>query len=126
MYLALKHLHLTFAALSLLVFVARGFLLLTQSTLSNKKIVRIAPHMVYTLMLVTGIVLAVHLGMKPSEQPWLLAKIIGLIIFILLGIGAFKVRNTLARAALWLGAILAFAYVISVAISKNPSGFLPF
>ncbi len=124
MYIALKHLHLTFVALALLLFFIRGILLFIRSPLFNKKLLKILPHIVNTIMLVSGVVLAINLGMKPGAHPWLMAKIIGLVVFIILGIGAFKVRNTLLQKILWINALLVFAYIVSVAITKNPIGFL--
>jgi uncharacterized membrane protein SirB2 len=122
-YLALKHLHLTFVVLSLLIFLVRGVLLFMNSSMLHKKLLKIAPHIINTIMLVSGIVLAVHLGMKPGEQPWLMAKIIGLVVFIILGVGAFKVSKPLVQKILWIDALVVFAYIISVAITKSPMGF---
>jgi len=122
-YLALKHLHLTFEALSLLAFFVRGIWLFMNSAMLSKKWVKILPHIISTILLVSGIVLAVHLSMSPGSQPWLLAKIIGLIIYIVLGVAAFKVPNPTARKLLWVSALIVFAYIVSVAISKNPLGF---
>jgi uncharacterized membrane protein SirB2 len=123
-YIALKHLHLTFVALALLIFFVRGVLLFIHSPLLNKKLLKIAPHIINTIMLVSGILLAVSLGMKPGEHPWLMAKLIGLVIFIILGVGAFKVRNVLLQKILWVDALVVFAYIVSVAITKSPMGFL--
>lgn len=124
MYIALKHLHLTFVVISLLIFFVRGVFLFINSPLLTKKIMKIAPHIINTIMLVSGVVLAVNLGMKPGEHPWIMAKIIGLIVFIVVGVGAFKVRNRLLQKILWIDALVVFAYIVSVAITKNPMGFL--
>ena len=123
MYLALKHLHLTFVALSLLAFFVRGIWLFMNSSMLSKKWVKILPHIFSTILLVSGIVLAVHLSMSPGSQPWLMAKIIGLIVYIGLGVAAFKVPNPNARKLLWVSALIVFAYIVCVAISKNPLGF---
>jgi len=122
-YLALKHLHLTFVALSLLAFFVRGIWLFMNSSMLSKKWVKILPHIFSTILLVSGIVLAVHLSMSPGSQPWLMAKIIGLIVYIGLGVAAFKVPNPNARKLLWVSALIVFAYIVCVAISKNPLGF---
>ena len=123
MYLALKHLHLTFVALSLLAFFVRGIWLFMNSSMLSKKWVKILPHIISTILLVSGIALAVHLSLSPGSQPWLLAKIIGLIVYIGLGVAAFKVPNPNARKLLWVSALIVFAYIVCVAISKNPLGF---
>lgn len=123
MYLALKHIHLAFVVLSLLAFFVRGIWLFMNSSMLSKKWVKILPHVISTILLVSGIVLAVHLSMSPGSQPWLMAKIIGLIAYIGLGVAAFKVPNPNSRKLLWISALIVFAYIVSVAISKNPLGF---
>lgn len=123
MYLAIKHIHLTFVILSLLAFFVRGIWLFMNSSMLNKKWVKILPHIISTILLISGIVLAVHLGMSPGSQPWLMAKIIGLVVYILLGVAAFKVPNPGARKVLWVSALFVFAYILSVAITKNALGF---
>lgn len=123
MYLALKHLHLTFVVLSLLAFVVRGIWLFMGSSMLTKKWVKILPHIISTVLLVSGIAVAVHLGMSPGNQLWLMAKIIGLIVYIGLGVAAFKAANPATRKLCWLAALLVFAYIVSVAISKSPLGF---
>ncbi len=123
MYLALKHIHLTFVALSLLAFFVRGIWLFMNSGMLSKKWVKILPHIISTILLVSGIVLAVELNMSPGSQPWIMAKIIGLVVYIGLGVAAFKVPNPTARKLLWISALIVFAYIVSVAISKNPLGF---
>lgn len=123
MYLALKHIHLTFVALSLLAFFVRGVWLFMNSSMLSKKWVKILPHIISTILLVSGITLAVHLGLSPGSQPWLIAKIIGLVIYIGLGVATFKVPNPATRKILWVCALIVFAYIVSVAITKNPLGF---
>ncbi len=123
MYLALKHIHLTFAVLSILAFVVRGIWLFMNSGMLSKKWVKILPHVISTILLASGIILAVHLGMSPGSQPWLIAKIIGLIVYIALGVATFKVANPAARKLLWVSALIVFAYIVSVALAKNPLGF---
>jgi len=124
MYMLLKHIHLTFVALALLTFVVRGIWMFINSSMLDKKIVRIAPHIINTIMLLSGIILAVHLHLSPGNQPWLLAKIIGLVVYIVLGVAAFKLPSPLARKILWVDALIVFAYIVSVAITKSPMGFL--
>ncbi|WP_039913403.1 SirB2 family protein [Cellvibrio mixtus] len=123
MYLALKHLHLTFVALSLILFVLRGIWLFMNSGMLGKKWVKILPHIISSLLLISGIVLAVNLNMSPGNQPWLLAKIIALVAYIGLGVAAFKAANPITSKAFWLIALLVFAYMVSVAVTKNPLGF---
>lgn len=124
MYPLLKHLHLMFIALSLITFLLRGFWMLNGSAILQKKIVKITPHIVNTFMLLTGIAIAVYLKLSPGDNPWLMAKIIGIVLFIALGVAIVKITNRKAKAALWLLALLVFIDIAVIAISKSPWGFL--
>ena len=123
MYLALKHVHLSFVALSLLAYFVRGIWLFTHSSLLGKRWVRILPQIIDTILLLSGIVLAVYLSMSPTNQPWLMAKIIGLIAYVALGVAAFRAPGPTLGRMFWASGLVAFAYIVSVAIRKTPLGF---
>lgn len=53
-YLTLKLLHVVFAAATLLGFLLRGYWMITESDLLRSRMTRIAPHIVDTLFLATG------------------------------------------------------------------------
>lgn len=123
MYIALKHSHLLFVFLTLALFVLRGIWLFTQSPLLQKKIAKILPHVFSLFLLVSGVAVSVLLGFSPSNQPWILAKLIALIVFIALGIITFKAANKSVSKISWVSALAVYAYIISVAITKTPLGF---
>jgi uncharacterized membrane protein SirB2 len=125
-YPLLKHLHLLFIALSFIIFVLRGFWMLNGSALLQKKIVKVAPHIINTLMLLTGIAIAVYLKLSPGDHPWLLAKIIGIVIFILLGVALVKADKKTVKLGLWVLALVVFIDIAAIAASKNPWGLLNF
>jgi uncharacterized membrane protein SirB2 len=122
-YLTLKHIHLSFVALSLLAFFVRGIWLFMNSGMLDKRWARVLPQIINTILLASGIVLAMYLSMSPGNQPWLMAKIIGLIAYVGLGIAAFRAPNPNARKRLWVCALVVFVYVVSVAFRKSPLGF---
>ena len=69
----------------------------------------------------------VLLSANPFAQPWLVTKFAGLIAYILLGTVALKRGKTKnIRAAAFVAAITVYAYVIGVALSKSPLGWLAF
>ena len=124
MYQILKHAHLTFVALSLLSFGVRGIDLFVHASVLENRWVKPLAHVISALLLVSGFVLAAQLSMSPGNQPWLMAKLVGLVVYVGLGIAAFRVPNPNARRLFWVGALVVFAYIVSVAFSKNPLGFL--
>jgi uncharacterized membrane protein SirB2 len=120
MYLALKHLHMTLALLTFISFFIRGIWMWQSSPLLHKRLIRILPHIIDTLLLISAFVLAFHLRLTPGENPWLMAKIVALVIYIGLGIVAFKHSQPNTRKLAWLAALAVFAYIVTVAITKNP------
>jgi uncharacterized membrane protein SirB2 len=123
MYAMLKHSHLLIIAIAFIVFFVRGILMLRSAPAASHAFFKIAPHIFYTLLLATGISLVVQLQLSPMAQPWLLAKLIALVVFIVLGVLAFKHPNVTVRKIVWLLALVVFVYIASVAMSKNPLGF---
>ena len=123
MYLTLKHIHVAFVALSLLTFLVRGVWLFVDSAMLGERWVKLLPHVVNTILLASGIALAMYLSMAPGNQPWLMAKIVGLIAYVGLGVAAFRASGPTARKLLWTSALVAFAFIVSVAVRKTPLGF---
>lgn len=117
----MRDLHQALAALSLSGFVLRAYWMLQASPLLQHRITRIAPHVIDTLFLATGIALTVQLNLAVMQNHWLLAKFAGLVVYIVLGAIALRHgRNQRVRLAAFVGALLAFAYVVNTAISKSP------
>jgi uncharacterized membrane protein SirB2 len=123
MYEILKHTHLTALAISFLLFFVRGYLMMRESNTTKHKVFLIAPHIVNLILIGTGISLAVLLHLNPAGESWLAIKLVALVIYIILGILTFKHPNINVRKALWLLALVVFAFIVSVAESKNPLGF---
>lgn len=117
MIMMFKHLHLTFIALSLFGFCLRGYWMMTASDKLQAKWVRIAPHIIDTGLLASAIAMLIAYPLLPWQHPWLIAKIIGLVAYIVFGYKALKNHSVGAFAA----ALLCFAYIASVAISKSPT-----
>ena len=62
----------------------RGIWMLVDSELLNKKFVRIAPHIVDTVLLVTAFAMAWMIGQYPFTAGWLTAKFVALIAYLVL------------------------------------------
>ena len=123
-YFTVKHIHMGCAAASGSQFLLRGVWMLRASPLLHQRWVRIAPHVVDTLLLASAITLAVWSGQYPFAQGWLTAKLLALLGYIVLGTIALKRGRTRAvRTGALIGALALFAYIVAVAVSKHP---LPF
>ena len=76
-----------------------------------------------SVLLLSAVVLVWMLRVDPRAAPWLMAKIVALAVYIGLGIVALRPGlSTPVRATAWLAALATFAYIVSVAITKNPQG----
>lgn len=125
MYLALKHTHLTFAALSILFFILRGFWMFSTPEKLQQRWVKIAPHIIDTLLLATAIALTFTINQYPFNEGWLTAKLIALIAYIVLGTIALKRGKTRAiRTLALIMALLCVGYIVWVALSHNPFPWL--
>ena len=124
-YLILKHLHVGCVVLSGAGFLLRGVWMLADSPWLQRPVVRVVPHVVDTVLLASAIAMTVISAQYPFVQPWLTAKFCGLLAYILLGMMALKRGRTKAqRATFFFAAMLAFAYIVSVALLRDPRGFL--
>ncbi len=124
-YAVVKHFHMTCAGLSLAFFVVRGAWMMRASPRLALRWVRVAPHVIDTLLLVSAIVLAMMIGNYPLTHGWLTAKVIGLFLYVALGTIALKRGRTLPiRVGAFVAAIAVFGYIVSVAVTKSPLGLL--
>lgn len=121
MYEILRGVHVSCAVLSGAGFLARGALMLARSPLLGSRFVRIAPHVVDTVLLAAGIGMAVLARISPWAHPWLAAKIAGLLAYIVLGAAALKYGGSRrTRSLAFAGALLAFAYIVGSALQRDP------
>lgn len=120
-YILLKTAHVTCVALSYLGFFVRGIWMLQASPLLRHRWVRIVPHVVDTVLLASAVALAMLLRQYPFLQPWLTAKVTGLVIYIALGVLALREgRTRKLRVACWISAQAVFLYIVAVALTRNP------
>jgi len=95
------------------------------STLLAHRITRIAPHIIDSVFLLSGVAMLVLLSLNPLSQSWLVAKFVGLIAYILLGMIALRRGRTQSiRFIAFIGALLAFTFVVGVAITRSPASWL--
>ena len=95
--------------------------MIAESDYLEKKWVKIAPHIIDTVLLVTAITLVF---MIPVDHAWLGTKVVALIFYIGFGIFALKLGKTKGqRIIAFVLAIATFGFILSVAITRSPMGF---
>lgn len=120
-YFALKHAHTLFVGFSIALFVGRALAQFGGLDWRRFKPLRIAPHVIDTLLLATAIALAFSIRQGPITHGWLTAKVVGLVVYIWLGMLALRSSLPASkRIAAFIGALAVVAYIVAVAITKNP------
>lgn len=117
----IKNVHISCVLLSFTLFFVRGIWMLRSSASLQQPWVRVVPHLVDTILLLSAVTLAYQLSISPLSSPWLMAKIIALLLYILLGTIAIKRGKTKTiRCWAWVSAQLVFLYIVTTALTHNP------
>ncbi|MEI6336858.1 MAG: SirB2 family protein [Methylococcaceae bacterium] len=119
----IKYFHLTFILLSVFSFVGRVILSETHPAILKQKALKIAPHVIDSLLLVSGITLVFQGGWLGGDFGWIVAKIIALLGYIGLGVIVMRNRGTVRWVAFF-GAMACFVYIGIVAVTKNAFFFI--
>lgn len=119
----MKHIHLLFVLLTLASFIGKFILTEKHSELLTQKVVKIAPHVISSLLLLSGIILVFQGQWLSANYGWLVAKLIAVVGFIALGILTMRFEGQ-KRWMAFGGAIALFIYICMVAATKNALLFL--
>jgi uncharacterized membrane protein SirB2 len=124
-YFLVKTIHQAAVALSLTGFLARGAAGLAGAEWVRSRLAKTLPHVIDSVLLLSALTLAWMLRLTPGNAPWLLAKVIGLLVYIGLGVVALRPTfKTPVRTGAWVAALATAAWIVSVAVTKDPLGFL--
>jgi len=119
--LTLKLVHVAAVFISIFGFIFRGVLMIIESSYLHKKWVKIVPHIVDTILLVSAVALAIRISQYPLSDDWLTVKVVALFVYIVLGVIALKRGKTKqTRVLAFVAAILVFTYTVVVAINRTP------
>jgi uncharacterized membrane protein SirB2 len=121
-YLTVRAVHIGTAGLSIALFTLRAVLELGGANWRRWRWLTVAPHLNDTLLLAAGIWLAWLSMQYPWAQPWLAAKVIGLLAYIFLGSIALRRNLDATRRRIALVAALAtVGYIVGVALTRSPT-----
>ena len=127
LYFIVRDIHIGSVILSFALFLIRAGLMFADVSWRKHGLLRIGPHVVDTVLLSSALVLSFVSRQYPFVQPWLTAKVLALIVYIVLGSLALKRAPTLRmRAVFFVLAALVFLFIVSVARTRNPAGFFLF
>lgn len=124
-YQLVKTVHHLSIALSLTLFAARWAGVLAQSAWPMRRPVRLTSVAIDTVLLSAGVALWVLGGWHPWHSPWLGAKLLALVVYVLLGSWALKRAHS--RSGKLLCGVLALAvaaHMVGMALQHHPAGWL--
>lgn len=120
-YFALKYVHVGAVIASFSLFFLRGLWMMAAPEKLAARWVRVVPHVIDTVLLASAIALAVTTAQYPFVQPWLTAKVLALLVYIVLGTVAIRRgRTRRVRVVAWILALIVFGYMVAVARARVP------
>jgi uncharacterized membrane protein SirB2 len=119
----MKHLHMLFVALVTFSFFGRVYLAQYQPALLANKWIKISPHVLATLLLLTGIGLVFQGNWLAGDYAWIVVKLILMLVFIGLGLLTMKTPAP-KRWYFFGGALFCLVYIIKIAYTKQVFFFL--
>ena len=110
--------HFCFIVLSVFSFIGRVILAQWQSPLLQHKLCKILPHVLDTLLLLSGLVLVMQGGWLHAEYGWIISKLAILVVYI--GCGVVCMRSTgWLRWLSFSAALASIALIFVIAITKH-------
>jgi uncharacterized membrane protein SirB2 len=99
MYMIVKHTHLTIIALTFIFFIINFALTMKRSEKVNHKLLKIGPHILYTLFICTFIYLVIvnPLNLYPFVNGWASSKLAGFVFYVL----SITLALKWAKATVW-------------------------
>ncbi|MDO6745607.1 SirB2 family protein [Gilvimarinus sp. 1_MG-2023] len=118
-YMALKHTHLLLIVLSIGLFFLRFIATQCNARFIHAKPFKIAPHIIDTALLLSGISLIILVGYPLWPINWLTVKLLLVVAYIGCGIVAMKSSTKAIRWGAAAGALLCIAGILHLALSKS-------
>ena len=116
----IKVVHVACALLTLVSFSLRGVWMLRGLPLSRRWVPRILPHVIDTVLLLSGLAMAIGWYGAFYREDWLVAKLAGVLIYIVCGMVALQPGHPRpVRAVAFAGALLVFGWIVWVAHSRS-------
>lgn len=119
MYAGLLLLHKFAVLTSIAIFFARGLGVIYNREWVQRKPVKIIPHVVDTLLITSAIGIVLITPFAFSD-PWVLVKLIGVIVYIVLSVVVFKIAKARTqRAVFWILNLAVLFFLVVVAVEKQ-------
>lgn len=117
----IKLIHLIFIFTSFISFISRFSLSFLKPDILTNKVLKIAPHVIDTILLISGFTLVIQGNWMEGEHGWIISKFILLLAYIVFGVMAMRCKGS-KRWIAFIAALSCFIYIFVIAITKQ--GFI--
>ncbi len=117
----MKMLHILFIFASLFSFVGRVALAQFKPEILQQKLFKIVPHVLNTLLLLSGVFLIFQNNWLDGDYRWIISKFLVLLAYIGFGVACMHAQGA-KRWGFFAAALLSFVYIFIIAITKH--GFI--
>ncbi len=115
----IKLIHLVFILTSFISFSGRFVLSFFKPEILQNRIVKIGPHVIDTVLLISGVALVLQGGWLEGEFGWIVSKLILLVGYIIFGVIAMRAKANGMRWIAFFAAMLCYGGVFIIAITKK-------
>jgi uncharacterized membrane protein SirB2 len=124
-YPQIKAVHVAAVIASGMLFLLRGAVVQLGGSWAMATPLRYLSYSIDTVLLTAALMLATILHQFPFVQGWLTAKVLLLVGYVVLGSFALKRGHTRAvRTLCWIAALLVYLFIVSIARTHHPLGFI--
>jgi len=124
LYSTVKMFHISCVLLSGTLFALRGGLMAYGSPYANHRVPARLSTVIDTALLASAILLTTLIHQYPFMQPWLTAKVILVVTYIVLGVFALRRgKSRMARIGFLIAALTTYGFIIGIAVTHDPRGW---
>jgi len=116
--------HISAALASGGLFLFRGLALFSGFAWAKAAPLRYLSYTIDTVLLTAALMLMTIVQQYPFVDAWLTVKVLAVVVYVVLGILAFRIgRSRPLGPAAWIAALAVFGFIYSVARAHHPMGF---
>ncbi len=111
--------HILFALSSFISFIGRVALLELKPALLNEKFFKVAPHVIDSFLLASGIGLVLHGDwIETDNYTWIVSKFAVLVAYVSLGVLTMRLTGV-KRWIAFVSAVACYGYILTIAVNKQ-------
>ncbi|MEE4245620.1 MAG: SirB2 family protein [Kangiellaceae bacterium] len=119
----IKHIHVAVVSLAFVTLLVRGFWLITQSAMMQVKLVKILPHVLDTLLIISTVLLVIETKMYPFVVDFVTIKLFLFVAYIVVRVIAFKKAKTKQKQMVFLALSIAILLAMFAVAGIKPVVF---